>query len=308
MRYTKFIILIGLISSLLLSCDTYKTYYNETTTQIPESKKDVLRLDISESNDIVLNVEKLKNLRMLDLSTRDDIHLDSLFLKLPNPEELRVLIIDSLDLNKLPESIRRFKRLQQLSLNANPSLKLDNVIATIKDIPIEFLNFQHNEVSSIPASIKELTSLEDFNLSNNHLNGFDHFEFLSQIKHLNSLWLTNNELVVFPESLGRLEQLRNLYIEHNSLTNIPKAIIGMKKVWVIHAGHNLFSELPTNFGKMKGLILVHINNCQISTIPEIYNKKRDYSMLGLIIDNNKLSLTDKDLYGKKFSHFFVLSF
>ncbi len=310
MRFIIHTILIGFTILLLFSCNTYKTYYNDTITQISneENSKDILRLDLSESQDVIYNIDGLKNLRMLNVSTRGDINLDSLFLKLPNPKELRVLILDSMHLDNLPSTINRFTRLKQLSLNNNPDLKLEVVIHKIKDLSIEFLNFQHNEISEIPENIEGLTYLKDLNLSNNNLDGFNHFEYVSSIKHLSSLWLTDNKLSEFPTSLGSLQQLRNLYIEHNNLIDIPEDITGMKKVWVIHAGHNLFTELPANFGKMKSLILLHINNCQISSIPEVYSKKRSYSMLGLIIDNNKLSVNEKKFCRKSFGHFFVLSF
>lgn len=299
-----------LLCLLVLSgCDTYKTYYGETQTgHLYGDSRGILRLDLSSSEQSLGNPANLKGLRMLNLSSRKELVIDQLLEAIPNPLELEILILDSLHFNKLPSSITRFKNLRQISLNANPQLNLEAVIASIEKLPIEFLNFQANDLKEIPKSISSLEHLEDLNLSNNNLNTFDHFEFLATLRNLSSLWLTNNSLTELPESLGSLEQLRNLYIEHNMISHFSETMAGMKSLWVLHAGHNQFTELSPTFALMPRLTLLHINNCLISVIPEVFRNKRKYPILGLIIDSNKLDHETKSIYRKEFDHFFILSF
>lgn len=302
-----FIILLYLL--ILSGCDTYKTYYGETQTgYLYGDSRDILRLDLSSSEQSLGNPVNLKGLRMLNLSCRKELAIDQLLEAIPNPLKLEILILDSLYFNKLPSSINRFKNLRQISLNANPQLDLEEVIATIEELPIEFLNFQANDLKEIPKSISSLEHLEDLNLSNNNLSTFDHFEFLATLRDLSSLWLTNNSFTELPESLGSLEQLRNLYIEHNMISHFPEAMAGMKSLWVLHAGHNQFTELSPTFALMPRLTLLHINNCLISMIPTVFRDKGKYPILGLIIDSNKLDEETKSIYRKEFDHFFILSF
>lgn len=310
MRFNYLCLFCAFSALMILSCDTYRTYYGETSSDIvATSGVNILRLDLSQSDRSVSGISKLHSLRVLNLSSRVDLDLNTVFNSVPNPEELRVLILDSLNLKVVPEAISRFTNLTHLSLNYNIELDVEGSIEIISEIPLEFLNFQNNNLEIIPRSIEKLYHLVDFNLSHNELRNFDHYDFLSSLVNLKSLWLTGNNLEVFPSSLTSLSQIRNLYIEDNELVIIPDAIVGMKNVWVIHAGNNLFEELPINFGKMPNLVLLHINNCRISKIPKFYSgKKKHYSILGLVIDNNLISEKDKLLYKKKFGHFFILSF
>lgn len=293
---------------LMTGCNTYKTYYGITEVDNFEKKRiDILRLDISYSQKPLGALENLQILKMLNLSGREEFAIHKILEAIPNPLALKILILDDASLETLPQSITRFENLEQLSLNENPQLNLQEVAQIIKDLPIEFLNFQANDLREIPRSIDELVMLEDLNLSNNKLFNFEHFDYLSSLKNLRSLWLTNNSLASLSKSLGSLQQLRNLYIEHNEISIFPEELIGMKNLGVLHAGHNQFTELSPTFALLPKLLLLHINNCSIRKIPSVFNHKKNYPILGLILDNNNLTKEMKIAYQKKFDHFFILS-
>ena len=302
-----FILLIG-----FNSCNTYKTFYKTTKSTIDSntSKAKIYRFNFKTYNFNIAkdNLRQLKDLRMLNLSgtTKNVDTLNLLLNEIPNPKQLQVLILDSLDLTTLPIAIQRFTHLKQLSLNNNPQLNLDKVFTDLKDLPIAFLNLQHNHLTKLPASIQYIETLVDLNLSRNNLTDTKTFTYLAQLDRLRSLWLNDNNLTALPNTISQLHQLRNLYFEHNNVENLPKDFYKMKKVWVIHAGHNKFNSLPEQFSKMKALLLLHINNCNISEIPEAFNSKK-ISLFGLIIDNNNISEADKIKWQKTFRKFFILS-
>ena len=310
MRDTITYAVICLLLLVTGSCDTYKTYYG-TTISVPAQTdyNEVLRLEVSTSQKSLTSdeIQQLDKLRMLKLSTRTSSELELFLDHLPNPQELRVLILDSIQLKQLPASIQRFTSLQHLSLSHNKQLDLEQVINVIKELPIVFLNVQNMGLTEIPKAIESLTQLEDFNVSGNRLEEFDDYDYLASLDNLKSLWLTQNNLKRLPPSLGSLKQVRNLYIEHNQLKSIPESMLGMERLWVLHAGHNLFTELPENFGKMPALFLLHLNNNKISSIPDSYLKKRNYGFRGLILENNELSPETRDFFTKKFDHFFILA-
>ena len=161
-------------------------------------------------------------------------------------------------------------------------------------------------MESVPASISLITTVRDVNLSNNRIRDEKIFEHLSNLPQLKSLWLTNNTLRQLPKTIGQLSQLKSLYIEHNQLTEIPKQVAGLKKLSTLHAGHNHFTELPLALTDIPRLILLHINNRKIQSIPYDYATK-NYSIKGLILDQNKLSLVEKKFWKKKLRDFFLLS-
>ena len=171
---------------------------------------------------------------------------------------------------------------------------------------MRFLIFNIIELAEIPVSILLLRDIKDLNLGNNKISTLKSFETLAKLPNLYSLWLTNNHIKSLPVSIGNLFQLRNLYIEHNELSEIPDEISGMEKVWVLHAGHNLFTELPAAFASMPGLLLLHANNCHIAHIPQRFATKQS-QVLGLVLDNNKLSSSEKARWKKIMRRYFLLS-
>ena len=301
-------VLIIILGLCIVSCSPYKTFYKKTYTANDDLLNNkVYRITINsndEANSMPLaSLHKLASIKFINTSFKD---IDNVFKKIPNPEKLKVLILDSLGLKSLPNSISRFKNLSQIALNSNPELDFDSTFKILKDLPIVFFNLQDNKLTQIPESITEFNTLKDLNLSNNSISKEENFSTLTQLPKLTSLWLTNNNLKVLPKTIGALSRLKNLYIEHNQLTNLPSEISGMKKVWVVHAGHNLFEELPPEFATMKGLFLLHVNNCKIKSIPEIYSTKASH-VLGLIMDNNNLSDSEKAKWKKEMRHYFLLS-
>ena len=297
-----------LLGLCVIGCAPYTSFYKETYTANQDMVNQKVYRLVLNGSDSINNIpfESLGKLASLKLSNASSDQVNKVLEQLPNPEKLKILILDSLHMESLPASISRFTNLHQLSLNHNPQLNFEQTFKKIKDLPIEFLNIQHNELTELPASVTQLKHLKDLNLSHNTISGAEPFKLLAQLPELYSLWLTGNKLDSLPVSIGNLSQLKNLYIEHNQLIEIPQEVIHMEKVWVIHAGHNLFKELPAAFAVMPSLILLHANNCNIKSIPPIYATKES-NVMGLIVDNNELLDNDKLKWKKIMNHYFLLS-
>jgi len=304
-----FFILI-LCSIVLQSCNTYKRSFGETFTRINiDNHNKLYRLDLSNQNlkEAPLMLDELVELRMLNLSGNTLLNLGKTLEIIPNPEQLEVLILDSLGLKVVPESIIRFKNLKHLSLNSNPDIDLTKTITAILQLPIEFLNIQHNNLVTLPSKIADITTLNAINISHNRISNPEAFQFLGKLPKLNSLWLTYNDLHNLPKEIGLLTSLRNLYMEHNNLLSLPNSIANLNKVSSLHVGHNKFTHLPVQITKMPRLMLLHINNCEIIEISNDFSNTK-YSLKGINLDNNKLSAKDKKQWSKEFSSFFMASF
>ncbi|MEP0262828.1 leucine-rich repeat domain-containing protein [Dokdonia sp.] len=306
MNRTVFISCILLV--LLSSCGTYTTFYGETVqdTTVDEHTR---RLDLSYQNltELPLAYDTLHSLRMLDLSGNVDLDISHVLASITYPEEIDVLILDSLNLKEIPPELKRYTHLKQLSLGYNPRLDIEKTIASLEGTSLEFLNLRGNEIIEIPQNIETLQTLKDLNLSYNHIHDEASYQYLGALPKLFSLWIDHNELTVLPTTIGGLSQLRYFYIDHNKLTTLPSEISGMERVWTIHAGHNRFTELPIELMGVPKLILVHMNNNRIASISRNYGEKK-YSMKALLLDHNPLPKEERLWAEKAFKNFFLLSF
>jgi len=243
MKTKPFLLFITFIALCLESCNTYSTFYKPNDTIYNKTPHKTNRLNLEDAKlDLVLNnIEKYHNIRVLNLSSKTNIEVDTILQSIRQPLKIKVLILNNCNLKQLPQSIIRFKNLSQLSLNNNPKLNLTDAFNKLEKIHLQFINLQNNNITALPKNITKMQWLVDFNLSGNTVN-------------------TNQK------ALFNLTSLKCLYIEHNNIYNIPEAMKTMKKLWIIHAGHNKFKTLPKTFAKMPALLLLHINNCEIDSI------------------------------------------
>ncbi|WP_299436032.1 leucine-rich repeat domain-containing protein [uncultured Aquimarina sp.] len=295
---------------LFCSCGTYTTFYSKTHIEIDSEKlSKVHRLDLSNQDleELPVTIADLKDLRMINLSNNAKLDINGSLHKLAVHKNLEVLILDSLGIKTIPESIKLFPNLKQISLVHNPALNLEQAITQISGLPIEFLNLKNNKLTKLPENITTLKNLKDLNLSYNTIQDEESYSYLGKLPKLYSLWIDHNKLKKLPSTIGELSQIRFFYIDHNELKDLPAELGSMKKVWVIHAGYNQFAELPKVFTTQKSLLMVHINNNQIKAIPKDFETEK-YPLAGLLLDNNPLPNTEIEKAKKLFSGFFLLSF
>lgn len=293
---------------LLTSCSTYATFYGDTATQISEEVT-TRRLDLSYQDLTAIPEQfgQLNDLRMLNLSGNTQLDIEEVLRKVATPEKLVVLILDSLQLGKLPVNVSRFKNLEQLSLVHNPDLEWATVFEQLEPLPLVFLNLQRNNIRSLPSAITKLTTLKDLKLSYNMLKDEESYTYLSKLPDLYAVWLDFNSLRALPDNLGQLTQIKYLYLGGNLLTDLPESMRNMKSLSVVHLGYNSFTELPERFIEMPALLMVHINNNQITAIPRRYGTEK-YSLLALLLDGNPMHPDEVEWAKKALSRYFLLSF
>jgi Leucine-rich repeat (LRR) protein len=301
-----FILLLCLAS---VSCNTFRTYYGTTYQQIDtDNKKHTFRLDLSEQNLIELPEEviALKELRMINLSGNAHLDLEKAFETLSSLLKLEVILLDSMEISGLPDNFRKLEHLNHVSLVNNPSLNFAQTFELMRDLNLEFLNLSQNNLKNLPVEINQIKRLQDLKLSNNQLKLPDLFLTLSNIPMLRSLWLDNNKISQIPPEITFLDQIVYLYIDENGFTVLPKEMSNMNKLMVLHAAGNNLGELPVVLIEMPHIKFAIMSNNPIESIPTVFNR-RDYSLLALVMDGNKLDETEKELAVKMFRRFFIFS-
>lgn len=221
---------------------------------------------IEKALEIILLAERDINCKSLNLS---GLGLEYL------PQELFALSdkIESIDLsnnrlNKIPEKFLEFVKLK--STPWNNGFKIDgNYIKYSRSYdgqpPIELIKHLINKQKEISLKVeKSINENKKNQIPELYLDGQEIFELprnLWELKHLQLLDISNNNLVALPPEIEKLENLQILDISHNQLITLPFEITNLKK-------------LKDNNGnldwKSKGL---HLKGNNFNIPQEIYQKK-----------------------------------
>lgn len=294
---------------LMASCKTFKTYYGNTFQEIDNEKfKRTFRLDLSNQNltDLPEKTADLKELRMINLSGNTQLNLEKTFEILSGLPKLEVILLDSLDLTDLPDNFKHLKKIKHVSLVNNPKLNFVHAFELMKEFDLEFLNLSHNVLTELPEEISKISRLRDLKLSYNHFQLSELFLTLADLPKLRSLWLNNNEIQTLPTEIAVIRRITYFYIDDNRLTDFPKEMSQMDRLLVLHAAGNNFRELPVELTHLPHLVFVILSNNPIETIPPEFRRK-DYSLLALVMDGNKLDEAEKRFAKKMFRRFFIFS-
>jgi internalin A len=116
---------------------------------------------------------------------------------LKHSSEAKVLDLSSLDLKKLPESVRRLQDL-------------------------EVLDLENNLLDELPEWIGELEGLKAINLTNNRLQGMP--QQIVNLQRLAAIYLDNNSLTSLPSSLLNLP-INDISLNANPRLNLPESVL-----------------------------------------------------------------------------------
>jgi len=220
---------------------------------MPMRAVDQVRIKKTDGQD--LNLEKLEELVNIDLSQVSALSLSSsisgkklsseiLQKIMDEGSQMESLEISNLDIGTFPEIKAIHPKLKKIALNKN-------------------------ELSALPASISNLTALEEFDCDNPLT---DLPASFSQLKNLKQLGLNGNLFSTFPEQIFSLNKLSFLYLSGKykgeiKLTDLPdlfEQLPELKEIGVEHAG---LSTLPTSIATLKKLEKANFSFNQFTSFP-----------------------------------------
>lgn len=298
-----------MVCVLVASCKTFKTYYGNTFQEIDNNKvKRTFRLDLSNQDLTGLphKIADLKELRMINLSGNTGLDLEKTFEILSGLPKLEVILLDSLNLTGLPDNFSNLKKINHVSLVNNPELDFAHAFELMQSFDMEFLNLSRNNLTELPEEIAQISRLRDLKLSYNHIQLSELFLTLADLPKLRSLWLDHNHIETLPPEIAAARRVVYFYIDDNELSEFPKEMAQMDRLLVMHAAGNNFRELPVELTHIPHLMFAVLSNNPIETIPPEFRRK-DYSLLALVMDGNKLDEPEKRFAKKMFRRFFIFS-
>ncbi|KAK3585257.1 hypothetical protein CHS0354_006305 [Potamilus streckersoni] len=172
-------------------------------------------------------VFSLLELEVLDLSPEREACLDFKLMEVPPAIgkliNLRILMLDTNELEDIPKEIALLQSLERLALS-------------------------NNHLMSLPQEFCRLKNLKSLHLANND---FVHFPLpVCELKQIEFLDLSDNSLVVLPDQIGDLKNLHTLLLFINKIIKLPDSLCKLVEMRCLWLGKNQLRELPRKFGQL----------------------------------------------------------
>jgi len=111
-----------------------------------------------------------------------------------------------------------------------------------------------------------LTRLTYLTLSNNQISIFPAI-VIQELKNLNHLDLSHNELIMIPDNLSTLSNLERIDLHFNRLSTLPLTLGKCTSLTALNLGNNPAKQLPSNIGRLSKLVSLKISGIGLEYIP-----------------------------------------
>jgi len=119
---------------------------------------------------------------------------------------------------------------------------------------------------SVPEAIRDLRSLEILRLTCNQLTSLP--AWLGRLSALKKLYLAQNRLTTLPADLGNLGALLTLNLEDNQLINVPAELENLHALTRLYFTYNpLLTSVPAELGHLSALVVLGLDRDQLTSLP-----------------------------------------
>jgi hypothetical protein len=130
------------------------------------------------------------------------------------------------------------------------------ILNLLRDKTVRVLNLGYNKLTTLPAEIGNLTSLEKLDLWSNELTTLP--AEIGNLASLEKLYLRNNKLTTLPAEIGNLTSLEKLDLWSNKLTTLPAEIGNLTSLRQLDLSCNKLTTLPAEIGNLTSLQELYI--------------------------------------------------
>jgi pimeloyl-ACP methyl ester carboxylesterase len=131
---------------------------------------------------------------------------------------------------------------------------------------LRMLDIAHNRLTAIPSEIGERTEVTGYlYIGDNRLSSFP--QSLARLKRLRYLNFSDNRIDELPDDIGELISLQELRMDRNGLRSLPEAIGNLSSLRELHAGGNQISALPDSMAGLSSLRVLNLRNNRLESLP-----------------------------------------
>ncbi len=144
----------------------------------------------------------------------------------------------------------------------------------------------------IPIGLLNLKNLDHLDLSNNNINFISND--ISKLEKLKHLELYKNKLTKIPKWIFELKNLERLELSNNNISSISDEISKLTKLAILDLNYNNLNSFPNWIYKLKNLISLNLSNNNINIISNEISKLTNLNYLKLW--NNNIREIPKALF------------
>ena len=176
-------------------------------------------------------------------------------------------------------------------------LPINEIDLVFKEIDPSFISeFKYiiENLSEVPKSVKNLTSLRKLDLSHNNLTSIEPITELTSLEYLS---LYENKIVKLPETLKNLTSLKTLNLSYNKISDFQNSLTYLSSLEKLSLRENNISTLPKSIRKLKNLKDLSLARNRISSLPDSIGNLVHLQTLEL--QDNKLKNLPESIYKLK---------
>ena len=141
------------------------------------------------------------------------------------------------------------------------------------------LDLHEMGLTEFPESLQQFINLQSLNLTNNNLVFIP--DWLGNLLNLESLSLSSNQLRAVPETIGQLSKLQALALHTNQLERLPSSLENLKSLNFLNISDNRLSALPAWIGNLTQLDELWAGLNYYTTLPDTLRKLTRLKVLGI---------------------------
>lgn len=157
----------------------------------------------------------------------------------------------------LPAKICR----EQIKYGTSPALKKECLYLTS-----HFANKSWPELPFLPPEVAYLTNLESIDITDNQLLFLP--DFLSKLPRLTVLKARGNFLSTFPSTMRGHKALSGVDLARNRFKHFPVSITFLPSLTSLEMGENMIPRIPESCSRLTQLCILSVNNNQLTSIPQ----------------------------------------